>query len=103
MREAAHGAGPDVRVGGDLALNDDFIEAVYGNFPLMIALIGIITFLLLARAFRSLLLPAKAVVLNVLSIAAAWGVLVAGLAAGLGLRGDLGHRSPPARCRPGSR
>ena len=76
VREAAHGAGPDVRVGGNLALNDDFIEAVYGNFPLMIALIGIITFILLARAFRSLLLPAKAVVLNVLSIAAAWGVLV---------------------------
>jgi RND superfamily putative drug exporter len=76
VREAAHGAGPDVRVGGNLALNDDFIDAVYGNFPLMIALIGIVTFLLLARAFRSLLLPAKAVALNVLSIAAAWGVLV---------------------------
>ncbi len=76
VREAAQGAGTDVRVGGNLALNDDFIEAVYGNFPLMIALIGIITFILLARAFRSLLLPAKAVALNVLSIAAAWGVLV---------------------------
>ena len=76
VRAAAHGAGPDVRVGGNLALNDDFIDAVYGNFPLMIALIGITTFLLLARAFRSLLLPAKAVALNVLSIAAAWGVLV---------------------------
>jgi putative drug exporter of the RND superfamily len=76
VRDAAHGAGTDVRVGGNLALNDDFIEAVYGNFPLMIALIGIITFVLLARAFRSLLLPAKAVALNVLSIAAAWGVLV---------------------------
>jgi len=76
VRETARAAGPDVRVGGNLALNDDFIEAVYGNFPLMIALIGIITFILLARAFRSLLLPAKAVALNVLSIAAAWGVLV---------------------------
>ena len=76
VREAAHAAGPDVRVGGNLALNDDFIDAVYGNFPLMIALIGIVTFILLARAFRSLLLPAKAVALNVLSIAAAWGVLV---------------------------
>jgi RND superfamily putative drug exporter len=76
VRETAHGAGPDVRVGGNLALNDDFIDAVYGNFPLMIALIAIVTFLLLARAFRSLLLPAKAVLLNVLSIAAAWGVLV---------------------------
>ena len=53
----------------------DFIDAVYGNFPLMIALIAIITFILLARAFRSLLLPLKAVILNVISVAAAWGVL----------------------------
>ena len=42
----------------------------------MIALIAIITFLLLARAFRSLLLPLKAILLNILSVAAAWGVLV---------------------------
>ena len=41
----------------------------------MIALISIVTFLLLARAFRSLLLPAKAIVLNVLSVGAAWGVM----------------------------
>jgi putative drug exporter of the RND superfamily len=75
VRHTADGLGPNVRVGGGPALNRDFIDAVYGNFPLMIALIGIITFILLARAFRSLLLPAKAVALNVLSIAAAWGVL----------------------------
>jgi putative drug exporter of the RND superfamily len=42
----------------------------------MIALIAITTFILLARAFRSLLLPAKAILLNVLSVAAAWGVMV---------------------------
>jgi putative drug exporter of the RND superfamily len=76
VRDTAHTAGPDVRVGGQPASNADFIDAVYGSFPLMIALITITTFILLARAFRSLLLPAKAIVLNVLSIAAAWGVLV---------------------------
>jgi putative drug exporter of the RND superfamily len=76
IRNAAHAAGPDVRVGGGPATNDDFINAVYGSFPLMIALIAITTFVLLARAFRSLLLPLKAIVLNVLSVAAAWGVLV---------------------------
>ena len=63
------------RVGGTSAENADFIDAVYGSFPLMIALIALVTFLLLARAFRSLLLPVKAVVLNVLSVGAAWGVL----------------------------
>jgi RND superfamily putative drug exporter len=76
VRDTAHAAGPDVRVGGQPAANNDFIDAVYGSFPLMIALITVTTFILLARAFRSLLLPAKAIVLNVLSVAAAWGVLV---------------------------
>jgi len=76
VRAAAHAAGPGVRVGGQPAGNADFVDAVYGSFPLMIALIAVSTFVLLARAFRSLLLPAKAILLNVLSIAAAWGVLV---------------------------
>jgi putative drug exporter of the RND superfamily len=76
VRDTAHSAGPDVRVGGGPAANQDFIDAVYGSFPLMIALIAITTFILLARAFRSLLLPLKAIVLNILSVAAAWGVLV---------------------------
>jgi RND superfamily putative drug exporter len=75
VRSAAHSVAPDVRLGGIPAQNDDFINAVYGNFPLMIALIALVTFILLARAFRSLLLPLKAVVLNVISVAAAWGVL----------------------------
>jgi RND superfamily putative drug exporter len=75
VRTVAHHAGPDVRLGGIAAQNDDFIHAVYGNFPLMIALIALVTFVLLARAFRSLLLPAKAVLLNVVSVAAAWGVM----------------------------
>src|SRR4051812_11797375 len=76
VRNAAHAAGSGVRVGGQPASNDDFIDAVYGSFPLMIALIAITTFVLLARAFRSLLLPLKAILLNILSVAAAWGVLV---------------------------
>jgi putative drug exporter of the RND superfamily len=75
IRSSAHGAGRDVSVGGLPAQNVDFINAVYGGFPLMIALIATITFILLARAFRSLLLPLKAVVLNVASVAAAWGVI----------------------------
>jgi RND superfamily putative drug exporter len=76
VRDAAHSAGSHVRVGGGPAANQDFIDAVYGSFPLMIALIAITTFILLARAFRSLLLPLKAILLNILSVAAAWGVVV---------------------------
>ena len=79
--------GPTSASAASPAANDDFIDAVYGSFPLMIALITITTFILLARAFRSLLLPLKAIVLNILSVAAAWGVLVLGLAARLRLGG----------------
>jgi RND superfamily putative drug exporter len=75
VRSAAHASGAGVRVGGIGAENADFVSAIYGSFPAMIALIAILTFLLLARAFRSLLLPLKAVVLNVISVAAAWGVI----------------------------
>jgi RND superfamily putative drug exporter len=75
VRDRAHAQGAGVRVGGIGAENQDFVDAIYGSFPIMIALIAVLTFLLLARAFRSLLLPLKAVVLNVISVAAAWGVI----------------------------
>jgi RND superfamily putative drug exporter len=67
---------PAVTFGGQAAQGADFLHEVYGSFPLMILLIGGLTFLLLARAFRSLLLPLKAVLLNLLSVAAAWGLVV---------------------------
>jgi len=74
-RTAAHSVAPNVRVGGIGSENQDFVNAIYGSFPEMVAIIAILTFLLLARAFRSLLLPLKAVILNVISVSAAWGVI----------------------------
>ena len=65
-----------VAIGGEAAQGTDFIDAVYGNFALLLALVAGLTFVLLARAFRSLLLPLKAVLLNLLSVAAAWGLIV---------------------------
>jgi putative drug exporter of the RND superfamily len=76
VRSATHDLDADVVTGGQVAQTSDFVDAVYGNFPLMVALIAVLTFLLLVRAFRSLVLPLKAVLLNVLSVAAAWGVMV---------------------------
>src|SRR5579875_2896897 len=64
-----------VGIGGDGASLIDFDRAVYGDFPLMLCLIGLATFLLLTSAFRSVLLAAKAVLFNLLSLAAAYGVL----------------------------
>ncbi len=57
------------------AIEQDYSHAVFGNFPLMFALIALVTFLLLARAFRSLLLAGKAVILNVLSLTATFGLM----------------------------
>jgi putative drug exporter of the RND superfamily len=65
-----------LRIGGAATQDRDLTEAIYGAFPLMLALIALLTFVLLARALRSVLLPLKAVVLNVLSVAAAFGVIV---------------------------
>jgi RND superfamily putative drug exporter len=62
-------------VAGSGASMTDFSHDVYGSFPLMLGLIALATFVLLARAFRSLLLPLKAVLMNLASLAAAYGVM----------------------------
>ena len=53
----------------------DFLHGVYGNFPLMLGIIAILTYILLVRAFRSLLLPLKAVILNLISLSAVYGAM----------------------------
>jgi putative drug exporter of the RND superfamily len=76
LRTALSSVPGRVEVGGNTAQNVDFNSAVYGNFPLMLALIAIVTFLILARAFRSVVLAAKAVVVNLVSLGATFGFLV---------------------------
>jgi RND superfamily putative drug exporter len=61
-------------VAGLGATVQDYGRAVYGNFPYVLAVIALVTFVLLARTFRSLLLPLKAVLLNLVSVAAVFGV-----------------------------
>ena len=61
------GAGPTV---------EDYAGAVYSNFPYVLLLISLITFVLLVRTFRSVLLPLKAVLLNLVSLAAVFGAVV---------------------------
>jgi RND superfamily putative drug exporter len=76
LRAATKALPAAVAIGGDAAQGADFLAAVYDNFPLMVALIALLTFVLLARAFRSLILPLKAVLLNLLSVGAALGLIV---------------------------
>ncbi len=63
-------------VGGSQVQSADVAHQIGQYFPILLAVVALITFVLLARGMRSLLLPAKAVLLNVLSVGAAYGVLV---------------------------
>jgi putative drug exporter of the RND superfamily len=69
-------SGTNATLGGLAAEERDFVSAVYGNFPYVLAFVVLLTFVLLARAFRSILLPLKAVILNLVSLAAAYGIIV---------------------------
>jgi RND superfamily putative drug exporter len=69
-------AGLPAEVGGSSAQDIDFNHAVYGSFPLMLALIALITFVVLTRAFRSPILALKAVLLNIFSLGASYGLMV---------------------------
>ena len=69
-------AGSTALIGGGPAQGRDFLQRAYSVFPWLIGAVLVCTYLLLVRAFRSLLLPLKAIVLNVLSVAASYGMLV---------------------------
>jgi RND superfamily putative drug exporter len=76
LRAALASVPGGAEVGGNTAQNVDFNSAVYGNFPLMLAVIAIVTLLLLARTFRSVVLAAKAVLVNIISLGASYGFMV---------------------------
>jgi putative drug exporter of the RND superfamily len=68
--------GVDVEAGGGPPQGVDFLDRAYGAFPWLVLGVLTLTYLLLMRAFRSMVLPLKAVILNLLSVAAAYGALV---------------------------
>jgi RND superfamily putative drug exporter len=68
--------GVRVFAGGGPPSSVDFIHLTYGTFPWLVLAVLLATYFLLLRAFRSILLPLKAIVLNLLSIGAAYGLLV---------------------------
>jgi uncharacterized membrane protein YdfJ with MMPL/SSD domain len=79
------GFGSDrVFVTGAAALGVDFIDTAYSAFPWLVAGVLLLSYLLLMRAFRSLFLPLKAVVMNLLSVSATYGVLVLAFQKGWG-------------------
>ena len=76
--------GTRVLAGGGPPEGVDFLNKAYGAFPWLVLAVLVLTYLLLMRAFRSVVLPLKAVVLNLLSVGAAYGMLVVVFKWGLG-------------------
>lgn len=70
-------SGVDAKVGGFTAAGTDFATAIGSRMPYLFIGVLSLSFLLLMAVFRSLLVPLKAVIMNLLSIGAAYGVLVA--------------------------
>ncbi|MGK2948091.1 MAG: MMPL family transporter [Acidimicrobiales bacterium] len=73
--EAALGA--EVAVTGQVPSTVDFSELLSSRMPFFFAAVLVLSFLLLMLVFRSLLVPLKAVIMNLLSIGAAYGIMVA--------------------------
>ncbi len=67
--------GVEIQVGGDTAATVDSVAAITSRMPLMIAVMVLATLILLGAAFRSAVLPVKAVLLAFLSLAATFGIL----------------------------
>ncbi len=70
-------SGMKVYVGGFAATTDDFAKLLAQRLPVFIGIVILLSFLLLMAVFRSILVPLKAAVMNLLSVGAAYGVIVA--------------------------
>jgi putative drug exporter of the RND superfamily len=93
LTDIEHTVPPGALVGGDGALKIDEVNSTYGSFPLLFGIVAVVTFLLLARGLKSILLPAKAVVLNILSVAASYGLLVLVFQHGVGMQALWGTKT----------
>jgi RND superfamily putative drug exporter len=75
--KASAGSGVHVLIGGQTAIFADFATVLSSKLPLFIGVIVLLSFLLLAAVFRSLVIPATAAIMNLLSAGAAFGVITA--------------------------
>jgi RND superfamily putative drug exporter len=76
LHAVAEPAGREVLIGGGAQVNRDCVAAITSRMPVVLGLIGVITFVLLFLLTGSIVLPLKAIVLNLLSLSAAFGALV---------------------------
>jgi len=84
LPNALKGTGAQGYLTGNTAAQFDFRDTVARRLPIIIAVVLVLAFLLLMTVFRSLLIPLKAVILNLLTTGASYGVLVAAFQFGWG-------------------
>ena len=94
---AASGDGVTAYVGGGTAAFSDLAGLISQRLPLVIATVLALSFVLLMLAFRSLLVPLKAVICNLLAVGASFGILTAVFQWGWGLA-PIGLATPTAPC-----
>jgi RND superfamily putative drug exporter len=82
--EAIAGTDAQVHLGGQTASSIDFADVIGARLPIFVGAVLLLSFLLLLIVFRSVLVPLKAVLMNLLSIGAAYGVIVAAFQWGWG-------------------
>jgi putative drug exporter of the RND superfamily len=90
---AEKGTNMKAYVGGQTASYIDLATVIGNKLPLQIAVVIVLAFILLTLAFRTVVVPAQAAVMNLLSITASYGVLTAIFQFGWGI-GVLGHSDP---------
>lgn len=66
----------DIYLGGAPAQGADLLERIFNSFPWIVLLILVLVYVVLLRAFRSIILPLKAILMDLISIAVAFGALV---------------------------
>ncbi len=91
---AFDGSGASVYVTGQTAGNLDYINIVNSYFPWVVALVLSLSFVLLLVAFRSVVIPLKAILMNLLSVGAAYGLITLVSLKGWGA-GLLGFQKVP--------
>ncbi|MGH2788710.1 MAG: MMPL family transporter [Actinomycetota bacterium] len=74
--QAFDGTSATVLVGGDTAFNKDFFDLTDTYTPIVFAFVLGLSFLLLTVVFRSIVVPIKAIIMNLLSVGAAYGLIV---------------------------
>src|SRR5699024_7212545 len=81
-------------VTGQSATEDDLLQMLGNRTPLVFAFVLTLSFVLLTLAFRSLVVPVQAIIFNLLSVGATWGIMVLVFSKGV-LRDLLGYDASP--------